>query len=68
MTHIIIIFQLAPFTARVKGVFLARSHQNDTVARKRPVIWPVKDKMTGTGIAQSVLVRIMAIKFIRTLI
>ena len=34
---------------------------------KRPVIWPVKDKMTGRGIAQSVLVRIMAIKFIRTL-
>ena len=35
---------------------------------KRPFIWPVKDKMTGTGIAQSVLVRIMAIKFIRTVI
>ena len=35
---------------------------------KRPVIWPVKDKMTGRGIAQSVLVKVMAIKFIRTVI
>ena len=68
MTHIIIIFQLAPLTARVKGVFLARSHQNDTVARKKAFYMPVKDKMTGRGIAQSVLVKVMAINLIRPLI
>ena len=67
MTHIIIIFQLAPLTARVKGVFLAGSHQNDSVARKKAFYMACERKMTGTGIAQSVLVRIMAIKFIRTL-
>ena len=66
MTHIIIIFQLTPLTARVKGVFLAGSHQNDRGSEKRPFIWPVKEKMTGTGITQSVLVKVMTASLTRT--